>query len=153
MTDVIMRKQGNSLVPVDDQGSELLAKLKDGRDVGVTVTAHRNPRHHRLYWAMLRFLGDHTDIFAGKDLHMISTALKLATGLVQTYIDQDTGKTILVPRSINWASMDQTKFNRFFDNAVIVIANRWLPEGTLPDDVRRELIEMVDGPHAVAERQ
>ena len=34
MTEVILRKRGASLVPVDDQGRELLAKLKDNRDVG-----------------------------------------------------------------------------------------------------------------------
>jgi hypothetical protein len=142
-----------ALVPVDDQGIELMAKLKDGRDVGVTVTQHRNPRHHRLYWAMLKFIRDHTDTFEGKDLKIISTAVKLATGLVDSFVNQNTGETVLVPKSIAFAAMDQMRFNQFFDAACITIANRWMPPGTLPEDVRRELIEMVDGPLAVAERQ
>ena len=41
MTEIILRKRGASLVPVDDQGRELLAKLKDNRDVGVTIVQHR----------------------------------------------------------------------------------------------------------------
>jgi hypothetical protein len=152
VTDVIMRKRGNSLVPVDDQGLELLAKLKDGRDVGCTIVAHRNPRHHRLYFAMLKFLSEHTDTFAGRDPEIISTALKLATGLVRTYVNQDTGETIMVPKSISFAAMDQTRFNVFFDAACQTIAH-WMPPGSVPDDVRDELIRMVDGEHAIGERQ
>ena len=33
MTEIILRKHGASLVPVDDAGRDLLAKLKDNRDV------------------------------------------------------------------------------------------------------------------------
>jgi hypothetical protein len=49
--------------------------------------------------------------------------------------------------------MDQTSFNQFFDDAVRVIADRWMPAGTTPEAVRNELLEMVDGPHALAERR
>jgi hypothetical protein len=156
VTDVIMRKSvlagRAALVPVDDDGCALLAKLKDGRDVGVTVTQHRNPRHHRLYWAMLKFIRDHTDTFEGKDLKIISTAVKLATGLVDSFVNQNTGETVLVPKSIAFAAMDQMRFNQFFDAACITIANRWMPPGVTPEEVRRELLLMVDGPHAVGER-
>jgi hypothetical protein len=156
MTDCIMRKvvlvNGPALVPVDDEGRALLERIKTNRDVGVTVTAHRNPRHHRLYWAMLKFIRDHTDTFEGKDLKIISTAVKLATGLVDSFVNQNTGETVLVPKSIAFAAMDQMRFNQFFDAACITIANRWMSPGSTPDDVRRELIEMVDGPHAVGER-
>ena len=150
--EVILRKRGASLVPVDDQGRELLAKLKDNRDVGCTIVAHRNPRHHRLYWAMLKLLSEHTELFDRKNTELISIALKLATGLVRTFVNQDTGETVLVPLSISFAAMDQTRFNEFFDKACAVIANRWMPPGTVAEDVRRELIEMVDGPHALPER-
>lgn len=150
--EIILRKKGNSLIPVDELGCEVLAKIKEGRDVGCDVIQRRNPRHHRLYWAMLKLLSEHTDIFAGQDTEIISIALKLATGLVKAFVDQETGKMVMVPLSISFAAMDQAKFNQFFDAACKTIAERWLPPGTTSEDVRRELIRMVDGEHALEQR-
>jgi Protein of unknown function (DUF1367) len=157
MTDVILRKiklpNGlPALVSVDDEGADVLTKLPVGRDVGANIVQHRNPRHHRLFFAMVRLLREHTEMFAGKDTEIITTAIKLATGLVKTYVDRAKGTTVLVPMSISWAKMDQTRFNKFFDAACTTIALRWFPEGTLPDDVRRELISMVDGPGALGSK-
>jgi hypothetical protein len=162
VTDVIMRKSvlagRAALVPVDDEGRALLERLKTNRDVGVTVIQHRNPRHHRLFFAIVKFVRLHAvdaegnSIFEHADKEMITTAIKLATGYVRSFVNLDTGNHIAIPKSISWASMGQTEFSEFFELAVNVICKRWMPPGTLPEDVRRELIEMVDGPHAVGER-
>jgi hypothetical protein len=134
------------LFPVDEDGVELLhRKIKDGKQVAVAVTQRRNPRHHRLYFAILKFLSEHTETFAGRDPEIISTAVKLATGLVKTFVDVETGRPVMVPLSISWGAMDQTRFNEFFDRACDVIANRWMPAGTTSDAVRDELLAMVDG--------
>ena len=82
----------------------------------------------------------------------ISSAIKLATGCGSDFVDLDSGKRIFVPRSLSFESMPQTEFNEFFQRATDTICKRWLPEGTLPEDVRRELILMVDGEHALPER-
>ena len=59
MSEIILRKRGASLVPVDDAGCGLLDKLREGRDVKVKITQSRNLRHHRLYWALVEFLRMH----------------------------------------------------------------------------------------------
>ncbi|MDQ2079520.1 DUF1367 family protein [Xanthobacteraceae bacterium Astr-EGSB] len=157
MTEVILRRrQGRAgevgLFPVDDEGSDLLAKIRDGRDVGADVVQRRNPRHHRLFFAILKFVKMHSPVMADVEIEDIKDAVKLATGYVRRFVDVDTGRVAYVTRSIAWGAMDQTEFNAFFDAACNVIATRWMPEGTTPDDVRRELIEMVDGPHALGSR-
>jgi hypothetical protein len=119
--------------------------MKDGRDCMVHLSAPRNVRHHKLYWALIRFIREHTDQFAGHDDEIIHTSLKLATGYVKTFIDTETGKAVMVPRSIAFESMDQARFAKFFDAAVAAICWRWLPPGTVPDDVRREVEAMCDG--------
>lgn len=101
---------------------------------------------------MLKLLSEHTETFAGKDKEIISIALKLATGLVRTFIDEETGKAIMVPLSISFASMDQTRFNQFFDAACFTMANRWFPPGTTSDSIRDELLRMCDGEYT-AERK
>ena len=156
--EVILRKRGASLIPVDDAGRELLAKLKDNRDVGVTIVQHRNPRHHRLWFQILNFVrmhatdGEGNSLFEHADTETLNAAVKLAIGYVRTFVDVETGRMIAVPKSISWGAMDQTRFNEFFDKACATIAQRWMPAGSTPEDVRRELIELVDGPHALPER-
>lgn len=156
LDEIIMRKKGagilpkgGGLFPVDEQGLELLASLAEERDVGVQIRRRRNPRHHRLYWAILQFVKMHCELFERQSLRMIGNAVKLATGMGETFVDLNTGQHMFVPRSISFASMTQTEFNDFFDVACQVIAQRWMREGTTADDVRRELILMCDGEHAV----
>lgn len=146
---IVCRKQAGKLVPVDDEGIEALAKVKDGRDVTVEFKTPRNPRHHRLFFALIQFVRMHSERMSSATTDQIKTALKIATGLVDTFVDCQTGKSVMVPRSIAFDSMDQTEFNKFFDDAASVIATRWMPSGTTPEEVRRELIIMVDGRYAV----
>lgn len=154
MTEIILRKRQArageiGMFPVDDEGAELIHKLKDGRDVGADVVQRRNPRHHRLFFAICKFVQMHSPLMGDQSIEEIKDALKLATGHVTRRVDTDTAQTYYVCKSISWAAMDQTAFNQFFDAACNVIARRWMPDGVTPEDVRRELIEMVDGPHAI----
>lgn len=149
---IICRKVGRSLVPVDDEGHEALAKVRDGRDVKVEFTMSRNLRHHRLAFAIFRFVQMHSETMANASIEQIKTAVKLATGHVDTFVDCQTGKSVMVPRSLAFEAMDQTEFGKFFEDACRVISSRWMPAGTTPEDVRRELILLVDGRHALGER-
>ena len=159
MTEVILRKRGNSLIPVDDQGRELLAKLKDNRDVGCSIVAHRNPRHHRLFFAIVKFVQMHAvdaegnSLFEHTDTETLRTAHQARHRAPCAHMSiWKPAQFVAVPKSISWGAMDQTKFNEFFEHACNVICQRWLPPGTVSEDVRRELIEMVDGEHALPER-
>lgn len=146
---IICRKVGRSLVPVDDEGFDALAKVKDGRDVKVEFTMSRNLRHHRLAFAIFRFVKMHCEPMANTSIDQIKTAVKLAAGYVDTFVDCQTGESCYVPKSIAWESCDQLEFNQFFDAAVNVIVNRWMAPGSTSEEVRREIILMCDGPHAV----
>lgn len=154
MTEIILKSREaryegeRGLFPVDQEGSDLLHKIRLDKDVGCDVIQRRNPRHHRLFFAILKFVQLHCPLFENVPIEKIKTAVKLATGLVDTFVDQETGEPCYVVRSISWAACDQTEFNPFFDDACRVIAKRWMPEGTTSDDVRKELLSMVDGPGA-----
>lgn len=154
MTEVIMRKRvaraGEiGLFPVDDEGYETLARIKHNRDLGVAIVQRRNPRHHRLFFAILKFVQMHSPVMTGVPIERLKTAVKLATGLADEGVDMETGEVYRVPRSISWAAMDQTEFAPWFDDACRVIAERWMPSGTTPDSVRDELYRMVDGPQKI----
>lgn len=144
MAKAIFRKRGRSLVPVDQEGLDALAAIRNERDVIVEIKQPRNVRHHRLLFALLNFITTHSDLFASTDAALIG--LKIACGLVDPYIDPASGKTFFVPRSISFPSMDQTAFAAFFDRAVYVVTERWMPEGTTADEVRAEIDAMVSPP-------
>lgn len=152
MTKFVCRKSGRMLSPVDDEGLKALAKLPDGRDVMVEWKRSRNPRHHRLYWACVKFISEHCAGFEATPLDQIHVLLKVATGLVDTVIDPSNGVAFFTPRSIAFEALDQDEFEVFFNDATAVIATRWMPAGTTPESVRRELVLLVDGPGAVGER-
>lgn len=139
----VFQRKGGALVPVDEEGNNLLLKIKDGREVMIDVRRARNPKHHRLFFAILKFIVEHTEI---ESIEAAKTALKVAVGEVDPIIDAATGKTFFVLRSINWESKDQDEFAAFFDRSVDVITNRWMPPGTVSEDVRREIIALCDGP-------
>lgn len=140
MSKAVFRRRGKTLIPVDDQGLELLQSIRDGRDVMVSVKVARNPKHHRLLFAMLNLIVERTGKFSATDEAL--TALKVACGLVDPYIDSESGKTFFVPRSIAFESMPQDDFRAFFDRSVFVALQRWFPPGTSEQDLRAEIDSM-----------
>ncbi len=155
MSKAVFRRRGGSLIPVDQEGLDLLASIRDGRDVALKIEARRNPNHHRLFFAILKFCTEHAiDRETGEvrfvSIEQAKTAIKIATGEVDPHIDAESGKTFFMVRSISYAAMDQTRFSAFFDRAIYVIAHRWMPEGTTEESVRAEILAMVDPQRSVA---
>lgn len=158
MVEVILRRRAAAHVgeagffPVDEQGVNVLGKISMGRDVGCEVIQRRNPRHHRLLFGAIKFVREHCAMWEAASTDTVLVALKLATGFVDTYVDKETGKAVMVPKSVAFAAMDQTEFNPWFDDACRVIARRWMPEGTTPESVRDELFALIDGPGAIGSK-
>jgi hypothetical protein len=147
MTKVVMRRAGRALVPAEDEAAEMIAKMPEGKDVVVEVRQARNPKQHRLYWALMGLLADNVEWIPHKDA--ASTLVKIATHEVDMIIDGRTGEITYVPRSINWESMDGARFGRFLDRVLYVICSRWLV-GNDVEELRQRVYEMIDGPAAAS---
>lgn len=148
MSRAVFRKHGNALIPVDDHGLELLHTIRDQRDVMVSVKIARNPKHHRLLFALLNLIVERTGKFP--NTRDALTALKVACGLVDPYIDAHDGKTYFVPRSIAFESMEQNEFSAFFDRAIFVTLQRWFPPGTNEKELRAEIELMTESNYAAS---
>lgn len=132
---------GRVLVPVDDDGRELLGALKVEKPVLVHVHAARNPGHHRMLFAVFKVLTD-----AGvwdADMDALLEWMKFATGLVRNAIDHK-GNVHTVPRSIAFESMPQDQFRRWFDRVIYVICQRLLKTADWMA-VRDSIVEIVEG--------
>lgn len=145
LTEFPFVRAGEHLIASTEESAKALEAIKDGKEVLISFRTPRNIRHHKLFFAILKFLQYHSALFENVPIDKIKDAVKLATGLADTFIEAETGRAYYVLRSISFAAMSQHDFRVFFDEAVKVIANRWMPAGTTPEAVRKELEAMVDG--------
>jgi hypothetical protein len=142
MTKSCFIKDGHALVPADDDAAELLEKIAQGREVVVDVKMARHPKQHRAFFALLKILiSNKADLFVSMEQAL--TAVKIAIGEVDTFVDTKTGKLFYVPRSIAFESCDQTRFSRIFDDTLSVICDRWLI-GTDQEVLRAEVLAIVE---------
>lgn len=140
MTGHPFMRRDNSLVPMSEEAEAMLRAVKNGNEIMVSMKPARNIRHHKLLFAMLNLIVQHTGQFSSTDDALV--ALKIACGLVDPFIDAQSGKTFFVPRSISFSAMPQNDFSAFFDRAVYVVTTRWFPPGTQEADVRAEIESM-----------
>jgi len=138
-----MRRQGRTLVVVDDLSAEELAlAAAEGEDVLVTVSHPRNLKHLRLAWALAQRLSEMIPWLIDRD-HAMSY-LKVRARHIDTIIDGD-GEVHVIPRSIAFASLSQAAFKRVFDRMVYVVVYEIVP-GLDEEAFRQELFKMVEGP-------
>jgi hypothetical protein len=144
MTDeIMMRKTGPSkLEIIDPVSAEAFEHVPCNKDLFVVVRSRRNPKQHRLAWALASKLVDGCDFLHDSEEAM--TYLKYKTKHVKVVMDQKTGKSFVMPKSISFASMTQEQFSRFLNRAIYVVCSEIIP-GLPEKTLRAELLAMVGG--------
>lgn len=141
MREFAVVRRGKVLVPADDIAAEEMARLPENKATLVTARVPRNPRHHRLAWALAQKLSEMVDGLHDREDAM--TYLKIKARHVDYLTDPKTGAVYLLPKSINFASLDQTAFSRLWDRMTWVVCNEIVP-GLDEDALQREILDMVD---------
>ncbi len=117
-----MRRVGEVLAPMDELQAKELMRLSPDKEVTVEVKQSRNPKHSRLFHALVHKVVENTEDF--KDEKHLRTWLKIALGHVETMIGPD-GKVYYMPKSIAFAAMGQPEFSRFFEGALDLMVTRY----------------------------
>lgn len=141
MTDLVMRKVAGKLVSVCQMSDDDMASVPSDRDLIVTVRAPRNPKQHRLAWALANKLSQCCDYLP--DAESAMDYLKIRARHVKIVTNPGTGHVFLIPKSIAFASVDQTAFNRLFNRMVWVVCNEIVPgldEGQLRDEIEAMVV-------------
>lgn len=121
--------------------AELRARrLRVGDLVHAELTKPRNPKHHRLVFALLQKVLENMDGL--QTIEQLLTIIKIKLGRVDTLVDASSGKAYYVPQSIAFASMDQTEFSVLWRDLCRLVARDYFP-GMDPDQVA-ELAELMD---------
>ena len=138
-----MVKDGNRFVSADEMTDDAMKAIKNGAEVIVTVNRPRNPKHHRLFWAMLNKVVEQLDenqrlLYPTPE--SLLAGVKIALGYYDMVRSLD-GMPLPVLKSTNFESMSQDEFRRFFNQAMDLILDRLLPVDE--EDLRREIAAMV----------
>lgn len=107
-----------SLRPVDDLSSEAMRAYGDGEIIRVKLMRDRNPRHHRLFFALLQL------VYKNQEKYLSLEALKFAVTIQAGWVDEIKlagDKVTLKPKSIAWGKMDQNEFNDYYAAALRAI--------------------------------
>lgn len=134
MTKVILRREGNHLVPVDDESLAAVHGFKDGAEVIGVIRGARNIEQLKLFWSLADIVSQSTDI-ASK---VIKKDVAIRLGFTDTWVDWD-GSIHVEAQSIAVESMTQAVFDQFFHKAVEVMAG-WI--GAEHKDLMRRFNEL-----------
>lgn len=125
---------GGHLAPADAAAEEFTLDLPIGKYCWATMKRARNPRRHRLFWALVKIVKDNTGLPQSSDA--IAAYLKIKGGHVEVFRKGD--KITEVPASIAFSKCTETEFAAFLDRLMDVIRQDFIPH-LEAGDLRAEL--------------
>ena len=105
------------LAPADAEAAEVVRKWKIGASYSLTYAPARNPKFHRLVFAVAQSVVENApegSYWSGKDAYSFIKAVELTHGFTDEMMDCN-GEVHLIPRSIAFENMDETEFKKIFD--------------------------------------
>lgn len=139
MTEIILRRVGLALVPQDVESIDAVSAIPCGAEVMVKVRRPRNPRHHRLFRALLSKVVEAGAPFRNADA--LLAFIKVGLGRYDSVLGPS-GQIIAMPHSTSFESMGQDEFRRFFEEAVDLICTEIMP-GLPVADLVNEIRDML----------
>jgi len=134
LVKIQMAKNLGGLKVVDEEGEKVLRKLGLGEIVSVDVVRPRNGKFHNKFMSMVRLIYQNQEYYPSVDA--LLQVLKLEVGHYDLYrTDTEEYK---IPKSINFAAMDDLEFSDFYNAAC-----KWVCEKVIPGLERMGLDEAV----------
>lgn len=109
----VFQYSDGALTPVGDHAHSLLAGIRQGERVMISIRRARWPEHHRLAFAVFQRLAE----ASGFTVNAILLWLKWQTGYCD-WLRLPNGRVVPNPRSISFESMDQSEFQAWWDEAL-----------------------------------
>jgi len=117
----LRKMPGPILIPMHDEDSEKLNNVKNGALMLAEITQPRNPRFHKLFFAMLNFVYQYWepvsakigDIEAEKNFERFRKDLLVLAGF-RTAVVNIKGEARYEAKSISFGSMDDTEFHEVY---------------------------------------
>lgn len=114
--DLLLAKTLTGLAPADDASRDDLRGVKLGQILRCKVHRMRNGAHHRKFFALLSTVWSACDQWPTVESLLVD--LKFRLRHTDDVLLVSTGEVVRVPKSISFASMDQTEFDQFYALAI-----------------------------------
>ncbi|MEK1908213.1 MAG: hypothetical protein AAAB13_20765 [Pseudomonas sp.] len=122
-------RRGEALIGEMQTDRQRIADLPNGERIKLQFSTGRVPSRLRFYWAFLRDVVDATE--CAPNAETLHELVKLETGFTTPV--KVRGYTVLVPRSVSFASMSEEEFMQFLAGAERFIAATY---GIVPKDTK-----------------
>lgn len=119
--ELAMKREGTHLVPATLYDQEVIGRISKAEFM-VEVHQNRHPEHHKKLWAIAARVADFCDDFQDAEDAVDWAKLQIPS-MRKEYVFND-GKVVMAVKSISFASMDQIKFERFYDRAIALWSAR-----------------------------
>lgn len=150
MADLVMRKRpamhaGELGLFIDSEVfEEEFASIKQGTDVSVEAKQSRNLKQMRLAWGLCRKIADSGALGDADTREVMNYLLKKAKHVKYIANQHRDGVEVeVIVKSIRFASMDQTAFDRLFNRMIYIVTSEIIPD--VPAGVLRDEIEKMSG--------
>ena len=126
MTKIRVEKKHGVFVPSLPQDSDFFESIPQGEIFEFDFVKKRNAKFHKKYFAMLNVVLQHTEKW--ENVEQLRAAVLLNIGHFDMIWEPINKMMIPKVGSINWAQMDEVKFNRIFQDSLTVIMKYYLPD-------------------------
>lgn len=126
------------LIPVDARALKIVEDMEPGKRALVWVHTARYPEHHRFAFAVMQKIAD----AIGVPVEIVLLSLKYETGRFD-YVQLVDKRIVEHPHSIAFESMDQKDFQKFWDDVLEVLKDKWLPK--MDDHLYDEIRDLIAG--------
>jgi hypothetical protein len=116
----LVKTQGGDLIGESGADQDYIARLGEGDILECDTRKARHPAHHRKFFALLNSAFENQDKYRNRTDLLV--ALKLRCGWYDEYITHD-GKLVYIPQSLSWARMGQEDFAKFYNEAIVALAD------------------------------
>ncbi len=123
-------RRGLHLVPVDDDGREIVRKLRPGVAVMVEVSRNRSVPQHRLAMGLFRKVWERLPAdgkLTWPRMENLRDAILEAVGYCEEYATLD-GEIRRQARSVAFDKMDHGEFSAFLEMAVRLLCEKVIPD-------------------------
>lgn len=139
--EILCRVTSMGLSPMYDSDLDEKKRLKIGETVLCKITKPRNYEFHKKFFALVRLTFDNLPEWIVRDYNVYSledmlTLIKLDLGFAS--LVQHGEYTLVKEKSISFAKMDNTEFEKFYNRAVDIVLYKYL-RGTEKESLLEEI--------------
>ena len=140
MTTHLFRKRLGALRPADNLAEQALSDLKPDEIVRVEWKRVRNPRQHKLFFALVRLVFENQSIYESQEA--LRKAWLIHAGMFDNFATKD-GTIVAVPKSMAFGNMDNEVFeNEIFKPFIDFVCKHVIPNLN-SESLRAEVEDMV----------